>query len=82
MCFNNFGFGFGCCCHRRRRHCCNRFEESSSCDHRRRRRHRREESSDRNRNNFNIRASFNQNDFCRAVRECNRRNRNRRHESS
>lgn len=78
---------FGCGCNRCgfNRCRCNRFEESSDI---RRRRVRREESSDdnnrnRNRNTFRVESFFDQNDFCRAVRRCNQRdrNRNRRHDN-
>lgn len=73
MCFNN---SFFCGCRRNR---CHRFEESSDF-HNRRHNIRNEESSDMNsnvnRNTFSVRSAFNQDDFCRAVRRCNQRNRN------
>lgn len=75
MCFGNSFCG----CNRCRR---NRRNEESSDFNNRRRRNRREESSDnrndnRNRNTFSVRSAFDQDDFCRAVRRCDR-NRNRR----
>lgn len=67
MCFSNFFCG----CNRHRHHDCD--------DHRRGDRDR-DRDRDKDRDDvFGIRTFVDQDDFCRAVRRCNRRDRDRHH---